>query len=64
LTKAYVIKSYVSLCVSFIYEWRVCCSKDVNTDNDDDAVVRARGLPWQASDQDIAYFFSGLNISK
>uniref|UniRef100_A0A0K2U021 RRM domain-containing protein n=1 Tax=Lepeophtheirus salmonis TaxID=72036 RepID=A0A0K2U021_LEPSM len=26
--------------------------------------VRARGLPWQASDQDIADFFIGLNIAK
>lgn len=27
-------------------------------------VVRARGLPWQSSDQDIAKFFRGLNIVK
>ena len=26
--------------------------------------VRARGLPWQASDQDIARFFVGLNVAK
>ncbi|BET02789.1 RNA-Hypothetical protein protein [Nesidiocoris tenuis] len=31
---------------------------------DSNCVVRARGLPWQSSDQDIAKFFSGLNISK
>lgn len=31
---------------------------DVNT------VVRARGLPWQSSDQDIAKFFKGLDIIK
>ncbi|NXT99820.1 ESRP1 protein, partial [Buphagus erythrorhynchus] len=31
---------------------------------DDNAVVRARGLPWQSSDQDIARFFKGLNIAK
>ncbi|KAK6178533.1 hypothetical protein SNE40_013306 [Patella caerulea] len=38
------------------------CSK--NEFVDDNSVVRARGLPWQSSDQDIARFFKGLNISK
>ncbi|GBM19593.1 RNA-binding protein fusilli [Araneus ventricosus] len=36
-----------------------------NTKNevvDNNTVVRARGLPWQSSDQDIAKFFRGLNI--
>jgi epithelial splicing regulatory protein 1/2 len=31
---------------------------------DGNTVVRARGLPWQSSDQDIAKFFKGLNIVK
>jgi len=31
---------------------------------DDDTVVRARGLPWQSSDQDIARFFRGLNVAR
>ncbi|NWX84019.1 ESRP1 protein, partial [Nothoprocta ornata] len=31
---------------------------------DDNAIIRARGLPWQSSDQDIARFFKGLNIAK
>ncbi|KAI6192757.1 hypothetical protein M3Y94_01317600 [Aphelenchoides besseyi] len=30
---------------------------------DSSLVVRTRGLPWQASDEDIALFFSGLNIA-
>ncbi|XP_020603287.1 epithelial splicing regulatory protein 1-like isoform X1 [Orbicella faveolata] len=30
----------------------------------DDTILRARGLPWQASDQDVANFFKGLNILK
>uniref|UniRef100_A0A3Q1F7U3 Epithelial splicing regulatory protein 1 n=1 Tax=Acanthochromis polyacanthus TaxID=80966 RepID=A0A3Q1F7U3_9TELE len=30
----------------------------------DHTVIRARGLPWQSSDQDIARFFRGLNIAK
>ncbi|MEE6463536.1 hypothetical protein FKM82_005943 [Ascaphus truei] len=31
---------------------------------DDNTIIRARGLPWQSSDQDIARFFKGLNIAK
>lgn len=34
-----------------------------NEQVDTNAVVRARGLPWQASDTDIARFFIGLNVS-
>lgn len=36
------------------------CTKNEVVDNN--TVVRARGLPWQSSDQDIAKFFRGLNI--
>eukprot|EP00095_Tigriopus_kingsejongensis_P008653 maker-scaffold537_size144400-snap-gene-0.21 protein:Tk08653 transcript:maker-scaffold537_size144400-snap-gene-0.21-mRNA-1 annotation:"rna-binding protein fusilli isoform x2" len=31
---------------------------------DGECCVRARGLPWQASDQDIARFFVGLNLAR
>lgn len=31
---------------------------------DSNCCVRARGLPWQASDQDIARFFIGLNVAR
>ena len=31
---------------------------------DSNCCVRARGLPWQASDLDIARFFIGLNVAK
>ncbi|EEB16089.1 hypothetical protein Phum_PHUM403840 [Pediculus humanus corporis] len=37
-------------------------SKDEEVDPN--SVVRARGLPWQSSDGDIARFFRGLNIEK
>lgn len=43
--------------VLFVYS-----SKDDEIDSN--CVVRARGLPWQSSDQDIAKFFRGLNVAK
>ncbi|XP_044046581.1 epithelial splicing regulatory protein 2 isoform X4 [Siniperca chuatsi] len=38
------------------------CSKTEPVDSE--TVIRARGLPWQSSDQDIARFFKGLSIAK
>ncbi|XP_059507629.1 epithelial splicing regulatory protein 2 isoform X3 [Stegostoma tigrinum] len=38
------------------------CSKAEGVNGE--TVIRARGLPWQSSDQDIARFFKGLNIAK
>lgn len=49
-------------CVSFTHSFCACSSKMELVD--DNAVIRARGLPWQSSDQDIARFFKGLNIAK
>uniref|UniRef100_A0A8C6KLN1 Epithelial splicing regulatory protein 2 n=1 Tax=Nothobranchius furzeri TaxID=105023 RepID=A0A8C6KLN1_NOTFU len=40
----------------------LCSSKTEPVDSE--TVIRARGLPWQSSDQDIARFFKGLNIAK
>ena len=31
---------------------------------EDDAVVRVRGLQFQATDLDVARFFKGLNIAR
>ncbi|XP_068848182.1 epithelial splicing regulatory protein 2 isoform X4 [Capricornis sumatraensis] len=42
------------------YETGPCSKADVV---DSETVVRARGLPWQSSDQDVARFFKGLNIA-
>ncbi|XP_054638916.1 epithelial splicing regulatory protein 1 isoform X3 [Dunckerocampus dactyliophorus] len=43
------------------FETGTCSKMEKVNDN---TVIRARGLPWQSSDQDIARFFSGLNIAK
>ena len=36
----------------------------IDDEIDGNCIVRARGLPWQSSDQDIAKFFRGLNVTK
>lgn len=36
----------------------------IDDEIDGTCIVRARGLPWQSSDQDIARFFRGLNVAK
>ncbi|XP_064129947.1 epithelial splicing regulatory protein 2 isoform X1 [Loxodonta africana] len=43
------------------YETGPCSKTDVV---DSETVIRARGLPWQSSDQDVARFFKGLNIAR
>lgn len=65
--------------VTFIKDTRCFCSLIIHCNNTcvcvcvcsskmekvcDNTVIRARGLPWQSSDQDIARFFRGLNIAK
>ncbi|XP_017280518.1 epithelial splicing regulatory protein 1 isoform X3 [Kryptolebias marmoratus] len=47
--------------VSERFESGTCSKMEKVCDN---TVIRARGLPWQSSDQDIARFFRGLNIAK
>lgn len=31
---------------------------------EENTIVRIRGLPWQCTDEDVAKFFSGLDIQK
>ncbi|XP_028673471.1 epithelial splicing regulatory protein 1 isoform X1 [Erpetoichthys calabaricus] len=47
--------------VNHKFETGTCSKMEIVDDN---TVIRARGLPWQSSDQDIARFFRGLNIAK
>ncbi|XP_063155572.1 epithelial splicing regulatory protein 1 isoform X2 [Candoia aspera] len=47
--------------VNYKFESGTCSKMELVDDN---TVIRARGLPWQSSDQDIARFFKGLNIAK
>lgn len=46
--------------------WLMCSlfHSSIDDEIDGNCIVRARGLPWQSSDQDIAKFFRGLNITK
>ncbi|CAG5853376.1 unnamed protein product [Menidia menidia] len=46
--------------VNYKFDSGTCKTEPVDTET----VIRARGLPWQSSDQDIARFFKGLNIAK
>lgn len=39
-------------------------NSSIDDEIDGQCIVRARGLPWQSSDQDIAKFFRGLNVAK
>ncbi|KAH1177089.1 epithelial splicing regulatory protein 1 isoform X1 [Mauremys mutica] len=47
--------------VNYKFESGTCSKMELIDDN---TIIRARGLPWQSSDQDIARFFKGLNIAK
>ena len=50
-------RSRLSLVLNSVLD--VLCSLQV----DGCCVVRARGLPWQASDTEVARFFTGLNVA-
>uniref|UniRef100_A0A672JPI6 Epithelial splicing regulatory protein 2-like n=1 Tax=Salarias fasciatus TaxID=181472 RepID=A0A672JPI6_SALFA len=55
--------------VSSMVQLVLCILAEPHSDSktepvDSETVIRARGLPWQSSDQDIARFFKGLNIAK
>ncbi|XP_043962113.1 epithelial splicing regulatory protein 2 isoform X1 [Gambusia affinis] len=72
------VKSMVQLTLCILdepYKHKFYCAETVNSKFDSgtcsktepvdsETVIRARGLPWQSSDQDIARFFKGLNIAK
>ncbi|XP_055313922.1 RNA-binding protein fusilli isoform X2 [Sitodiplosis mosellana] len=47
--------------INLTFEPGIC---SVDDEVDGQCIVRARGLPWQSSDQDIAKFFRGLNVAK
>ncbi|XP_052843010.1 RNA-binding protein fusilli isoform X4 [Drosophila gunungcola] len=47
--------------VNLVLEPGIC---SIDDEVDGNCIVRARGLPWQSSDQDIAKFFRGLNVAK
>uniref|UniRef100_A0A9J8C366 Epithelial splicing regulatory protein 2 n=1 Tax=Cyprinus carpio carpio TaxID=630221 RepID=A0A9J8C366_CYPCA len=51
----------IHLTVNYKFESGACSKTEAV---DSETVIRARGLPWQSSDQDIARFFKGLNIAK
>lgn len=51
----YIVR--VCLCYIFLHS-------SIDDEIDGNCIVRARGLPWQSSDQDIAKFFRGLNVAK
>lgn len=64
----YIICSYIfsfqikSECLKCKFFSHLFSSKTEPVDSE--TVIRARGLPWQSSDQDIARFFKGLSIAK
>lgn len=64
LAKYYKLYMHSKLIITHL-----CCSafllySSIDDEIDGTCIVRARGLPWQSSDQDIARFFRGLNVAK
>ncbi|VDD82815.1 unnamed protein product [Mesocestoides corti] len=39
------------------------CNRKSSEEVSDNVVVRARGLPWQATDAEVQHFFRGINIA-
>jgi hypothetical protein len=58
-----IFKRTISLIV-FVSNCFFGSSSSKDEEVDSNTVVRARGLPWQSSDQDIARFFRGLNVAR
>uniref|UniRef100_A0A7N8XGI3 Epithelial splicing regulatory protein 2 n=1 Tax=Mastacembelus armatus TaxID=205130 RepID=A0A7N8XGI3_9TELE len=56
--------SWLSECNIYFFPPHVVACSSKAEPVDSETVIRARGLPWQSSDQDIARFFKGLNIAK
>jgi epithelial splicing regulatory protein 1/2 len=48
----------------FNYQFISLVKRSLDDEIEENTVVRARGLPWQCTDQDVAKFFRGLNIAK
>jgi hypothetical protein len=47
-----------------IYLFIFCDFSSLGDNIEESTVIRARGLPWQCTDQDVAKFFRGLDIEK
>lgn len=54
---------YLMFLIIFLFIFFLFFSS-IDDEIDGNCIVRARGLPWQSSDQDIAKFFRGLNVAK
>ena len=58
----YMYETYLNLII--IHVLIDLIQRSLEEEIEENTVVRARGLPWQCTDQDVAKFFRGLNIAK